>query len=80
MRTGDLFECTEERYAEIERFGHHIEPVPDEEDMTSKEHKRLSAMSEDELRLYADLHFKLTFHSGVRKREMIASILAREKG
>lgn len=82
-RTGDVFDCTPERFDEIERHGHHIEPVPDGEAeaalLESTEYKRFAAMSEDELRMYADRRFKLAFHDGVKKPEMIAAIIERER-
>lgn len=78
MRTGDLFECSEDHYTEIESTGHFVEPVSAKCAVTDPEYHRFASMSEDELRLYADQHFKLTFHSGVQKPEMIAAIMARE--
>ena len=80
-RTGDLFECTEERLAEILTVGHLAEAVPDDENADKgSDRQRFEAMTVDELREYADRHFKLTFHSKVRKAEMIAAILERERG
>ena len=78
-----MFECSAEELAEIERHGHCAEPVPAEEPEALRDdplYRQLSRMTEDELCLYADRRFKLVFHSGVRKPEMIAAILAREKG
>lgn len=77
-RTGDLFECSRERLAEIQAAGQFAEAVDSAHD--SEAWRRFEAMSEDDLRLYADRHFKLVFHAGVKKPEMIAAILARERG
>lgn len=83
-RSGDTFECTEDQLDAIEHDGHYAEPVPDEEGerrlWDDPEYRQFAAMSEDELRLYADLHFKLVFHADVKKPEMIAVIMEREKG
>lgn len=77
-RTGDRFECTEAQLAAIRRAGHYAEPIDAEYD--DDVWQRFEAMSEDDLRLYADRHFKLTFHIGVEKPEMIAAIIERERG
>lgn len=83
-RTGDVFDCTEERIAEIESVGHFVEVIPDRETQelleADPDYQRLSAMSATDLRVYADQHFKLTFHENVRKDEMIAAIMELEKG
>lgn len=79
-RTGDVFDCTPARLAEIQSAGRYVEAVNGGSDMSDDpDYRRFAAMSEDELRLYADQHFKLVFHSGVQKPEMIAAIMAREE-
>ena len=83
MRTGDIFECAEDRFAEIENAGHYVEAIPDDiqgKDPIGSDYLRFDAMTGDELRIYADRHFKLTFHENVERAEMIAAIIAREKG
>ena len=82
-RTGDIFECSEERLAEIKSTGRFAEAIPDKETQSLMEsdhdYQRLAAMSVTELLSYADQRFKMTFHEGVQKAEIIAAILNMER-
>lgn len=85
-RTGDVFECSEERFDEITKETKYIEKIPGDENNkepaadvnTIKE--RFEAMTVTALREYADKHHKLTFHENVKKSEMVAALVEREKG
>lgn len=91
---GEVFECTEERANEINKSGaeqtnngmRFVEKVDADEDNESEDDavnslkKRLEAMHVVEIRQYADQKHKLTFGENVKKPDMIAAILEREKG
>lgn len=83
-RTGELFECTEERLAEILTVGRLVEIVPGNQSNSCNaedgDRQRFEGMTVHELREYADKHFKLTFSNKARKVDMIAAILERKRG